>query len=109
MSQLTDAIRELIRSRNITEEEYAQRMVDLGCEREKEPVFAVLNDEVIPCHDLVWGTEEVLALDKAELTRLQDAAYEDVKERVRRGRTGPPGTSLASTLAFAIMVMPLVA
>lgn len=94
MTRLTEVLDTLIESRGLSREEYAQKLIDGGWEEDVHVTLRVLNDEIIPCHDVIWGTEVVLGLSEVELEHLKAAAYADYRERASRGRAGMPGSPL---------------
>lgn len=100
MSRLSMVLDELIHDRSMDRMNFAVGMVTLGWEKNTENVMKVLEDRVIPCHDIFWGAEEVLSLNEEELQRVKDAGYMDARDRARSQKASVPGTSLAMALVL---------
>lgn len=103
MSNLTDVLKEQIKSRDMSDRDFAIEILDLGWEDDAEDVMRVLGDQIIPCHDIIWAAEEVLSLSAEELERLKKAAHTDARERAKKRRASTPGTSLLSALVSALV------
>lgn len=105
MSRLSMILDQLIEDRSMDRARFAERLVNLGWEENTENVMKVLEDRVTPCHDIFWGSEEVLSLNSAELQKLKEAGYKDAGERAARQKASIPGAYLAMAIALALALI----